>query len=327
MRNRKGTQRLSVRDRLALALGRPALWSLVFGLIVTAPGCGAFRTRRPQAAAPPGELPTAEQVVTQINRNAERVHSLMAKDLDISSNQVPIPLDGKLALEKPRRFRLNVRMPATKTIVADIGSNDQEFWFYTAQPTQPAALIHCSYEDYGRVQARIPFQPDWIFDALGFMPLPTDQSHLIRPGKRGTVELVSPSITPQGQNASLITVVQLDTGWITERRMELPGRQKPLATASLSRHQKDPASGVVYPGTVKVAWPDEDLDITIRMQGVEVNPNLNANQALWQLPRNQYSAQDIDLGAGLRMNRAPSAQLGSPARRSRTNESAYPRSR
>ena len=35
MWNRKGTQRHSVRDRLDLALGRPALWFLVFGVIVT----------------------------------------------------------------------------------------------------------------------------------------------------------------------------------------------------------------------------------------------------------------------------------------------------
>jgi hypothetical protein len=87
-----------------------------------------------------------------------------------------------------------------------------------------------------------------------------------------------------------------------------------------------------------VAWPEEDLDITIRLQGVEVNTRFDPAmaQALWQMPRNQYSAQDIDLGAGLRVNRtrrppsaslsppqAPSASLSPPPRRSRT-DAAYP---
>jgi hypothetical protein len=252
----------------------------------------------------------------------------MATDLDITSNQVLVPLDGRLALEKPRRFRMLVRMPATKTTVADIGSNDEEFWFYTSQPTQQASLVHCSYEDYGRVQSRIPFQPDWVFDALGFMPLQPEQGHILRPGKRGTAELVSQTITPQGQSASLITVVQSGTGWIVERRLELAGRTQPLAIANLSRHVKDPATGAIYPGTVRVAWPDDNLDITIRLQGVEVNPRFDVAQAqyLWQLPRNQYSAQEIDLGAGLRMNRVQrptSAKLGQPGR-GRMIESAYP---
>jgi hypothetical protein len=274
------------------------------------------------------DLQTADQVVAQINRNADRIQALTARDLDITSNQVLVPLDGRLALEKPRRFRLLVRMPATKTTVADIGSNDQEFWFYTSQPSQQASLIHCSYEDYGRVQTRIPFQPDWVFDALGLIPLLAEQGHMLRPGKRGTVELVSPTVTPQGHNASLITVVQSDSGWIVERRLELPGRAQPMAVASLSRHETDPATGAVYPGTVRVAWPDDNLDITIRMQGVEINPIFDAYQAreLWELPRNRYPAQDIDLGAGLRMNRTPrqpNAQLGSPGR-TRMIESAYP---
>ena len=53
-----------------------------------------------------------------INRNAERAQGLVAKDVDITSNQVPIPLNGHLALEKPRRFRMIVKAPLTHTTVA-----------------------------------------------------------------------------------------------------------------------------------------------------------------------------------------------------------------
>jgi hypothetical protein len=274
------------------------------------------------------ETPTADEVVAMINRNAERAHGLVAKDLDITSNQVPVPLGGHLALEKPRRFRMIVKAPVTRTTVADVGSNDREFWVYASPPNQRASLVHCSYEDYGRVRSPLPLQPDWIFESIGFMPLPLGEEYVLHPGNRGTVELVSSTTTPQGQPASLVTVVQLSTGYIVERRLETLGQSRPIARAMLSRHQKDPTSGVVYPTSIAISWPDQGLDISIRLDDVEVNPRFDRHQAeeLWRLPRDQYVVEPdayIDLGAGARQTRPtrpPQSRLNPPPRRSQLNQ-------
>jgi hypothetical protein len=274
------------------------------------------------------ETPTADQVVEMINRNAERAQGLIAKDLDISSNQVPVPLGGHLALEKPRNFRMIVKAPLTHTTVADIGSNEDEFWVYASPPNQRASLVHCSYEDYGRVQSPLPLQPDWIFESIGFMPLPLDANYVVHPGKRGTVELVSSTNTPQGQPASLVTVVQLNSGYIVERRLEALGQSRPIARATLARHQKDASSGVVYPTSISISWPEQGMDISIRLDDVQVNPHFDPYQAkeLWRLPRDQYlldAGSDIDLGAGLRQSRPtrpPDSRRNQPQRRSLLSE-------
>lgn len=289
-------------------------------------GCSRWTTRR----TPPvfSETPTADEVVAMINRNAEQAQGLVAKDVDITSNQVPVPLNGHLALEKPRRFRMIVKAPVTRTTVADIGSNEDEFWVYASPPNQRASLVHCSYEDYGRVQSPLPLQPDWIFESIGFMPLPIGQDYVLHPGKRGTVELVSSTTTPQGQPASLVTVVQLSTGYIVERRLEALGQPRPIARAMLSRHQKDPNSGVVYPTSIAISWPEQGMDIAIRLDDVQVNPRFDPQQAqeLWRLPRDQYVLDrdaDIDLGAGTRQvrpTRPSNTRLSPPPRRSLLSE-------
>src|SRR5262245_59780816 len=119
MRNRTGNEKALL--RLDLNGSHRFLLTLLAGAcFLIASGCSRFNKRStPTTPAFSSDTPTAEQVVAQINRNAERVQGLIARDLDISSNQAPIPLDGRLALEKPRRFRLVVKMPATKTTVAD----------------------------------------------------------------------------------------------------------------------------------------------------------------------------------------------------------------
>ncbi len=297
--------------------------------LVFSAGCTRWTTRR----APPvfSATPTADELVAMINRNAERAHGLVAKDLDITSNQVPVPLGGHLALEKPRRFRMIVKAPLTHTTVADIGSNEDEFWVYASPPNQRASLTHCSYEDYGRVQSPLPLQPDWIFESIGFMPLPVGQDYVVHPGKRGTAELVSTATTPQGQPASLVTAVQLSTGYIVERRLETLGQARPIARAVLARHQKDPVSGVVYPTSITISWPEQGLDISIRLDDVQVNPRFDPyqSQELWRLPRDQYVVEPdayIDLGAGARQvrpTRPPSSRLNSPTRRSLLGESGY----
>ena len=300
-------------------------WLLILAVLwpmIVSAGCSRWTTRRTPAFF--SETPTADEIVAMINRNAERAQGLIAKDLDITSSQVPVPLNGHLALEKPHRFRMIVKAPITRTTVADIGSNEDEFWVYAAPPNQRASLVHCSYEDYGRVQSPLPLQPDWIFESIGFMPLPPSPDYMVHPGKPGTAELVSSTTTPQGQPASLVTVVQLNTGYIVERRLEAPGQSRPIARATLGRHQKDPVSGVVYPTSVAISWPEQGMDVSIRLGGVQVNPRFDQYQAqeLWRLPRGQYvldADSDIDLGAGYRQvrpNRPPSSRPNSSPRRS-----------
>lgn len=278
-------------------------------------GCSRWTTRQATPRPFASDTPTASEVIATVNRNAERVQSLMAKDLDILVRQgghIAIPLDGKLALEKPRKFRLIATNPLGGR-EADLGSNDQEFWCYVRRGADRPTLVHCSYADYGRVSSPVPFQPDWIIESIGLTPLASDGQHTVQPGKRGTVEIVTPATTPQGQPALKITVVQLSNGYVVERRLEVSGRR--VASAVLSRHRTDRAFGVVYPGTITVNYPEAGLELTIDLQDVVVNAQFDAGTGarLWTIPRGELEAgaEDVDLGASAR----PAPPIGTPGAR------------
>ncbi|MBI3462222.1 MAG: hypothetical protein HY000_04060 [Planctomycetes bacterium] len=288
---------------------RPWQWLLIFvGVACTvavSPGCSRWTTRRATPHAFSSETPTANEIIAVVNGNAGRAQALLAKHLDIlvreGGHHIAVPLKGKLALEKPRRFRLIATNPLGGR-EADLGSNDDEFWCYVRRGAERPTLMHCSYAEYPGVRTAIPFQPDWVIESIGLSPLPAEAQHTVQPGKRGTIEVVTPTTTPQGQYASKITAVQLSSGLIVERRLEVAGRR--VATAVLSRHRPDSAFGVVYPGSVAISWPEAGLELSIDLEDVVVNPQFEASTAasLWTIPRGELDggAEDIDLAAPVR---------------------------
>jgi hypothetical protein len=269
-------------------------------------GCSRW-TQRPGSPFT-SAAPSVGEVVSAVNRNADRVQALYAKDIGISVSN--LPLDGWMAIEKSvhaahtgqparTRFRLIAKNPIGGGREADLGANDEEFWFYVRRGPQGPELVHCSYADYNRARLALPFEPAWIVESTGITAMGPAEDYVIQPGRRGTVELSTPTVTPQGQPASKITVVQLSTGWIVARRLESAGRL--IASAVLSRHRTDPASGAVYPGTIEIQWPEAGFDVTIRLQEVIVNPTFEpaVAESLWQMPSDVVpsGAHDVNLGA------------------------------
>ena len=103
--------------------------------------------------------------------------------------------------QKPRNFRLSAK--ALGNTAADLGSNDREFWFWISK-NEPPYLYHCSYEDYARgVRMPLPFQPDWIVEALGVGEYDPAKNYRVVPSGAG-VDLVEET-TSQGQPVRKIT--------------------------------------------------------------------------------------------------------------------------
>src|SRR5439155_23433913 len=121
----------------------------------------------PQAHAPSG-TPTAEQLVAYLNDNARRLQSIESRDvqLDASMKWETFGLTGVMVCQKPRNFRLMAK--AASMSMADVGSNQDEFWFWVGK-SDPPYLFHCSHQDFaqGRSQVKFPLQPDWVMVALG----------------------------------------------------------------------------------------------------------------------------------------------------------------
>ena len=92
----------------------------------------------------------------------------------------------------------------------DIGSNNEEFWFWISQAKDEdgvARVHYCSYADMAAGKARMPFpfQPDMIVAALGMGEYDPQKEYTLKEDAK-TFSLVEQAVSAQGQPVQKVTV-------------------------------------------------------------------------------------------------------------------------
>ena len=178
-----------------MKIGR-RIW-LVMAVALSLIGCRAAGTGSlslfPRPASTLGSL-DVEEFVAQHNRNAESIQSLKAAPaIKVSLPWQPeFHVDGRMALERPRNFRLE--LSHFNNSKADIGSNDDEFWFWVSNP-KDRTIYWCNYSDLESSALAVTYQPDWIVEAMGLKPISPEEADLIQVKKgpdAGTTALIFP---------------------------------------------------------------------------------------------------------------------------------------
>ena len=135
-----------------------------------------------------GPLPPVQpnQLVTYLNERAARLQSLNYGDVRVvaSDHNIPLPaLRGSLAASQPRNFRMTGQGGAIGAKV-DLGSNPEQFWVYFDAPTVKPTFVFASHSDFEAGKARlpggIPFEPDWVMQALGMTTLPPTNQYSVK---------------------------------------------------------------------------------------------------------------------------------------------------
>lgn len=251
--------------------------------------CAPFAPREPRSIA---ERASLAEVIGAVNDNSDRVRTLATTDASVSVMSFP-PLRATLAFERPRRFRLKARL-FNFSPEADLGSNNELFWFWIAR-NQPPALYYCRHDEYEISAApnMLPVEPDWLIEALGVTRFDPGLAHQgPAPLGKGRLEIVTPLPSSDGRLVKKITVLDDAHAWVLEQH--LYGANGLVASALTSGHKRDPASGVVLPTKVEIRWPASNFEMTIDLRGVQVNRPLNDNPDLWELP-NYTGYASVDL--------------------------------
>ena len=256
---------------------------------------------RPPPCVFPAE-PTADQVINHLNNNIMNLQGWRCTKAKIAAQGAPVRLDALIAVERPRRFRLMAKSPVGSEV--DLGSNPERFWFW-ARRNESKHVFHAQHEDLAIAQdrLRIPFQPDWLMEAMGVVPWdPSAYRLLPSPQSAGGLQLVSDRIGADGSTSQHMIVVDRCYGWILEHVLyDQDGRL--IARAELSGHRECQTSGIVLPHEIRLEWPQAQMSLTISLQSIEVNP-LNIPQQIWELPEfPDYPPLDI-------------GSIGNPARTS-----------
>ena len=186
---------------------RPPLMIAALGgslLAVAAAGCSmSFPfTRNNEYGHPLPEHAGVEVVVQRVNANIEHLQAWRSSDLHITGRSLPVHLTGNIAVEGPRNFRLTAGALGM-TEEADFGSNPDWFWFWIRRSQAPFVFRarHDDMQHSEMLRQAIPFQPDWLIEALGVVRIDPKQVTRMEPGENHQTvnlisELLSPSVSP-----------------------------------------------------------------------------------------------------------------------------------
>ncbi len=246
-----------------------------------------FSDRSPCALLPGA---TKEHIVQHINRNIQGtptssgLASWHSSSVKISIRGIPIALPAQVAVEAPRNFRLRVSAPIGGQEMVDIGSNPEQFWFWAADSPNRHVIL-ASHDDLPLAQQRmnIPFQPDWLMEVLGVIPIDVTTVTLNRPNPDSSIiDLVSDHPSPSGEMVRKVIRVHACHGIVVEHAL-YDSRNVLIASARLGNHRVDDETGIITPRTVRLDWPQMRQQLTMEFADLRVNPPAMPEQA-WQVP-------------------------------------------
>jgi hypothetical protein len=303
-------------------LRRLSVWPALLALITTA-GCAlpAAFTRDDHFGTPLPTNASVEEVVRRVNTNIERLQAWRSNDVRISGQSLPVHLGGQIAVERPRNFRLTAGILGMDE-EADFGSNTDWFWFWVKRGNangQPSYVYQARHEDVPNSQmlSQIPFQPDWLMEALGVVPI--DAQHVtLQPEPSGQiVNLISERLSPSGQTVKKVIRVDLRRGVVLSQSLhDMDGML--IARARLDRHVLDKATGIVMPHLIALDWPKVKLQINLEIGQIDVNPTTIPPRN-WEVPKKSPCYPAFDIGA---MSRKQSQIAGATSARGDRAETA-----
>jgi hypothetical protein len=299
---------------------RPMIFAALGGslLAVAVAGCSvSFPFTRNEYGSPLPENAGVEVVVQRVNANIERLQAWRSSDLRITGRSLPVHLAGNIAVERPRNFRLTAGALGM-TEEADFGSNPEWFWFWIRRSQEPFVFRarHDDMQHSETLRQAIPFQPEWLIEALGVVPIDPKTVTRLEPGENHqTVNLISELLSPSGQPVQKVIRVDQRHGVVLGHYLYDANRRL-IAKADLGNHQVDRASGVIMPHLITLEWPQAGLQISLELGQIEINPG-SISPRIWEVPNKEpmYPSRDIGASSRMRNNR----NQGSQTRRGRTS--------
>jgi hypothetical protein len=269
----------------------------LLALAAALPGCAQVKAWRGDPLAisqktpcrlPPN--PTADELVAAVNENVDRLQAWHASRVKIRAAQIPFALEAELAVQKGRHLRLIVAHSLGGGPELDLGCNDKIFWFWQRRQ-KPPAVMYASHEqlEVVRDNLQIPFEPDWLMEALGVAPIEAEEVILEPISDQRAARLVSQHVAPNGRQIRKTITVDTCHGRVLNHAVWDAETGQRLAYAEFSQHKLDPASGVIMPRRIELEWRQTDpsvsadLSLTLDLGEVEVNPT-GLPQRIWEMP-------------------------------------------
>jgi hypothetical protein len=281
---------------------RTRILILLAALLAPATGCKWIEDMKqgmqPRPKPGTGAIPevTADVLVNFLNERAEKLRTIEYNDtrMRVSGKGIPVPatLDGNLAAAGPRYFRM-VSTGRIADAKLDMGSNPQEFWVYVSAPGDAPMYVFASHSDFESGKARmpggIPFEPEWVMQALGMTQFPSTHQYAVAVNERErTYTLSWTAPTPGGGSVRKEIVFDADPATGTrpqvKRHVLRNARTNSLiATAEIKSAQTERVgvvrgtelpSAIQYPTHIVLKWEDPKFEMDLNLDKAVVNQSM-----------------------------------------------------
>jgi hypothetical protein len=284
---------------------RKALSPLGLVLLFSLAGCadgGRFNLLRPSTGntVVPTDLPPKENLVAYLNNNSARISGVQSDDVTLTcytGGPVGIPVSGRLRAEGPRNFRMTADAFGNREV--DLGSNDQEFWYWIRRGDK--YQVFCSYQaiEEGRVKQQMPFpfQPDWVLEAMGLGKYGPPEKYELAKGP-GQFKLIESTKSPQGMPVKKIIVFSSqkatkDAPQVTDYLLVDERSGKLICSAHIMRRQI--INDAEFPREMELRWPEQNMKLGLTINGVKMNQHID-QRVFARTPLN--GVQSFDLATG-----------------------------
>ena len=272
----------------------------LFSAVAAAATCGCRAAGFDSAARLPepialGPALDAEGVVARANDNARRITSVRANSsikVEVLAERKSYGVRGTMAMEPPKDFRLRLETPGMGIIdVADLGSNDREFWFWV-KDNKDKAIYVCEYDSSGESPLASALQPDWIVESMGLRVIPDDEAASMKARREGAnTILTSQRKGAGGETLVKETVVDTATKRVVAHRLYgmQGGRRTILAEAVIGRSKEvrpevpkgdedADNSPLTVPEQIVLTWHQQKLRMDIHLSDVRLNKRFTDEQ-------------------------------------------------
>jgi hypothetical protein len=244
--------------------------------------------------------PPKEALVEYLNNNAARIPGIQSNDITLTcyaGSPVGISLNGKLCAQGPRKFRLAGNFMANQEV--DLGSNDQEFWYWIRQGDK--YQFYCPYQalEEGKVKyLPFPFQPDWVLEAMGMGNYGSPDKYEIV-SEKDEIKLIERTKSPQGVPVRKVIVFKStkatreDEPQVRRLLLEDDKTGKLICSAQVVRRQV--INGAELPRELKLEWPEQKLKLVLHLDRLQFSQDLPA-RAFVRAPLTGVPAFDLATG-------------------------------
>lgn len=249
-----------VERKILLACG------LLFALLSN--GCALHKTPLPEVIK---SDPTLEEIVDAINRNSDKIESLVSEDGTLGVSSTPWTAKCRLAYKRESKIRLVGSLNMVGPVV-DFGSDGNLFWFWFKNQ-EPNQISFCKLSEYAESSMRdqIPVDPIWFPEALGVMRI--DLSEVVEGptvDRDNTIKLVLKKTRPEGDYYKYL-YLEAKTAALQRQDIKNPVTNE-ILTVSCDEFQYDKEHEVVLPKKIAISRSMAKERFYIDLGTLQVNP-------------------------------------------------------